>query len=147
MASVLSSVEEAAHEAKATRVTCIRLVVGDLTEVVDDALGFALEALGPGTVSEGAELVVERVAPRSRCTQCGHEFTHDRFHRTCPLCDALATELLAGRELYIKNIEIAHAPSFRSRQSKADRGVLGDTHLDDTHLGDAHDGARNTKAR
>jgi hydrogenase nickel incorporation protein HypA/HybF len=108
MANVLSSVETAARESAATRVLRIRLVVGDMTEVVAEAMEFALEALGAGTICEGAELVVEKVHPRSRCTQCGLEYQHDRLHWICPNCEALATELIAGRELYIKDIEVEH---------------------------------------
>jgi hydrogenase nickel incorporation protein HypA/HybF len=106
MTNVLQSVNEAAREAGATRVTRIRLTVGEMTEVVAEALEFALEALAFQTLSEGAELVIERVRPRSRCAQCGCEFEHDRFHWMCPACDSLATELLAGKELYIDAIEV-----------------------------------------
>jgi hydrogenase nickel incorporation protein HypA/HybF len=106
MTGILKQVEQAAREAGAVRITCIRLVAGEMTEVLPEALEFALEALGAGTLAEGATLVVEQPRPRSRCTQCGYEFEHDRFHWMCPVCQALATELLAGRELYIKDMEI-----------------------------------------
>ncbi|MDR3053523.1 MAG: hydrogenase maturation nickel metallochaperone HypA [Coriobacteriales bacterium] len=106
MQSVLETVEGTARDAGAARVTVIRLVVGQMTEVVADAMEFALEALGPGTLSEGAELVLTNVEPRSRCCVCGHEFKHDRYHWSCPACDSLATELLAGKELYIDSIEV-----------------------------------------
>jgi Tat protein translocase TatC len=42
--------------------------VGELTEIVDDALQFAFEALSPGTLAEGAELVVETWARRRSVT-------------------------------------------------------------------------------
>ncbi|MDR2106409.1 MAG: hydrogenase maturation nickel metallochaperone HypA [Coriobacteriales bacterium] len=106
MQSVLESVETSAREAGAERVTEIRLVIGEMREVVPEALDFAFEALAPETLSEGAQLTITTVAPRSRCTQCGHSFEHDRFHRACPACDALATELVAGKELYIDAIEV-----------------------------------------
>jgi hydrogenase nickel incorporation protein HypA/HybF len=106
MQSVLENVEASAREAGATRVVEIRLVVGEMREVVPEAMEFAFEALAPETLSEGARLAMTRVAPRSRCLQCGHDFEHDRFHWACPVCDALATELLAGKELYIDAIEV-----------------------------------------
>jgi hydrogenase nickel incorporation protein HypA/HybF len=106
MQSVLENVETSAREAGAERVTEIRLVVGEMREVVPEAMEFAFEALAPDTLSEGAHLVMTRVAPRSRCLTCGHTFEHDRFHWACPACDALATELLAGKELYIDAIEV-----------------------------------------
>ncbi|MDR3307667.1 MAG: hydrogenase maturation nickel metallochaperone HypA [Coriobacteriales bacterium] len=106
MQSVLEQVDAAAKEAGAQRVTSVRLVIGDMAEVVGDAMEFAFEALTPSTLSEGAQLVITTVRPRSRCTACEHEFEHDRYHWSCPVCDSLATELLAGRELYIDSIEV-----------------------------------------
>lgn len=106
MQSVLETVETSAREAGAERVCEIRLVIGEMREVIPDAMEFAFEALAPETISEGACLEITMVKPRSRCTVCGHEFDHDRFHWMCPACDALATELLAGKELYIDAIEV-----------------------------------------
>jgi hydrogenase nickel incorporation protein HypA/HybF len=106
MQSVLDSVEEAARKANATRISNISLVIGDMTEVVNDALDFAFEALSPGTLAEGASLNITNVKPRSRCAACGAEFEHDRYHWGCPQCDSLATELIAGREMHIDSIEI-----------------------------------------
>jgi hydrogenase nickel incorporation protein HypA/HybF len=106
MQSVLENVEAAARDAGAERVCGIRLVVGQMREVIPDAMEFAFEALIPETLCQGATLTIKTVKPRSRCLQCGKEFEHDRFHWMCPACDALATELLAGRELYIDAIEV-----------------------------------------
>jgi hydrogenase nickel incorporation protein HypA/HybF len=106
MQSVLEQVDTAAKEAGAQRVTVVRLIIGDMAEVVEDAMEFAFEALTPDTLSAGAQLVITTVKPRSRCTVCEHEFEHDRHHWSCPSCDSLATELLAGRELYIDSVEV-----------------------------------------
>ncbi|MCL1847170.1 MAG: hydrogenase maturation nickel metallochaperone HypA [Coriobacteriia bacterium] len=106
MQSVLENVEATARQAGASRVCEIRLVIGEMREVMTDAMEFAFEALAPQTISEGATLTMTLVKPRSRCGQCGVEFEHDRFHWSCPDCDSLATELLAGRELHIEAIEV-----------------------------------------
>jgi len=106
MTGVLDAVEASAQEHNATRVVEIRLVVGEMTEVLDEAMNFALEVLAPGTIAEGAHLIITKVTPQSRCLACGTTFEHDRYHFSCPACDSLATELLAGRELYIESMEI-----------------------------------------
>jgi hydrogenase nickel incorporation protein HypA/HybF len=106
MQSVLEQVDSTARKAGAEQVTEIRLVIGEMREVVPSALEFAFEALAPGTLSENALLTTTTVRPRSRCVQCGHEYEHDRFTWSCPVCDSLATELLAGKELYIDTIEV-----------------------------------------
>ena len=76
------------------------------TEVIDEALEFAFEALTEGTMCESAELDVIKVSPRSVCFECGEEFDHDRFHRICPACGSYETQLLQGRELSIESIEV-----------------------------------------
>jgi hydrogenase nickel incorporation protein HypA/HybF len=96
---------DAADEANCTRITEIRISVGEMTEVVDFALQFAFEALTPGTIAEGATLVINQVPAKSRCLACGLEYDHDRFQMVCPECGALSVELLQGRELLIDGIE------------------------------------------
>jgi hydrogenase nickel incorporation protein HypA/HybF len=106
MQSVMETVEQTARNNGALAIDVVRLVVGDMTEVVNEAMEFAFEAMSPGTPCEGAKLEITNVRPRSRCLNCGYEYEHDRYHWGCPKCDSLATELIAGRELYIDSIEI-----------------------------------------
>jgi hydrogenase nickel incorporation protein HypA/HybF len=106
MQSVLTTVEESMHEVGAERVTVIRLTIGEMSEVIQDAMEFAFEVLAPETPAHDAALEFTWVTPRSRCGACGHEFTHDRFHWSCPVCESLATELIAGKEMYIDAIEV-----------------------------------------
>jgi len=102
---ILAASFEAAEEAGATRITEIRVSVGELTEVMDFALQFAFESLTPGTMAEGAVLVVNHVPARSKCLECGNVFEHDRFDMLCPACGSFALESLSGRELQIDSIE------------------------------------------
>lgn len=106
MMGVLDAIEASAKENKALRVTEVKLVIGEMAEVLGDAMDFAFEALTPGTLAEGAKLSMTRITPKSRCLACNTEFEHDRFHFACPQCDSLASELLAGREMYIESMEI-----------------------------------------
>lgn len=103
--SILESSFEAAEKAGATRITEIRVSVGELTEVVEFALQFAFESLSPGTMAEGATLIVNNVPARSKCNECGLEYDHDRFQMVCPDCGAFDVTLLQGRELQIDSIE------------------------------------------
>ena len=106
VAGVIDSVELAAREAGAERVLEITLRIGDMTEVVDEALEFAFDVLTEGTLCEGAHLTVNKVHPRSLCFECGAEFDHDALHRACPTCGNPFTELVAGRELHVASIEV-----------------------------------------
>ncbi len=105
--SILDTVEPAAREAGAARVSSVALRIGEMREVVPEALAFAWEALcSERPLMAGTELSVENVAPKSACNACGAEFAHDRFHCRCPQCGSADTRVLAGRELEIASIEI-----------------------------------------
>ena len=105
---VLDSVIPAAEKAGADRIVCVRLRVGDMTEVVQESLdfmwGICCEQRGP--MVEGCRLEVEYVYPRSACLKCGHEFEHDRFLLKCPECGSASTMLLSGRELEIASMDV-----------------------------------------
>jgi hydrogenase nickel incorporation protein HypA/HybF len=103
--SILAASFDAATNAGMTRITEIRINVGDLTETMDFALEFAFEALTPETMAEGATLVITKVPAKSRCNECGLEYEHDRFQMLCPTCGSMNVELLQGRELSITSIE------------------------------------------
>jgi len=103
--SILAASFDAATNAGMTRITEIRISVGDLTETVDFALEFAFDALTPDTMAEGATLVIQRVPAKSRCNDCGNEYEHDRFQMLCPSCGSMNVELLQGRELSIDSVE------------------------------------------
>ena len=105
---VLDSVIPAAEKAGADKLVCVRLRVGDMTEVVQESLdfmwGICCEQRGP--MVEGCRLEVEYVYPRSACLKCGHEFEHDRFHLKCPDCGSASTMLRSGRELEIASMDV-----------------------------------------
>ncbi len=107
---ILSASFEAAEKAGATKITQIGISVGELTEVMEFALQFAFEALTPGTMAEGATLVVTHVPARSRCNECGLEYEHDRFQMICPECGNFDVLPLQGRELTIDSIMTPDEP-------------------------------------
>ena len=102
--AILETAFDAAREEGDTRITEIHVSVGELTEIVDFALHLAFDSLTPGTMAEGAELVVTYIPPRSKCNACGAEYGHDRFEVLCPECGSMDVQLLQGRELQIDNI-------------------------------------------
>lgn len=108
---ILAASFEAAEAAGATRITEIRISVGELTEIVEFALQFAFDTLTIDTMAEGATLVVNNIGARSRCNTCGAEYDHDRFEMLCPECGSMDVVLLAGRELQIDSIETPDEPS------------------------------------
>src|SRR4029079_6304269 len=77
MQTALELAFDRAREAGASRIHQMTLRVGSLSGVVPEALRLAFRAATPGTVADGATLVVDEVAVRCRCEQCGEEFWPD----------------------------------------------------------------------
>jgi len=102
---ILAASFDAARGAGADRIAEIRISVGELTEIQEFALQFAFEALTPGTMAEGATLLVTHIPATSKCNECGLEYTHDRFEMLCPECGAFNVTSLTGREMRIDSIE------------------------------------------
>ena len=92
---ILDTVIRAARGAGASRAVLVTLRIGDMTEVVREALDFAWETFrDEDPLTKGCELAVEEVHPQSECL--------DR----CPQCGGANVRLLHGRELDIASIEI-----------------------------------------
>lgn len=102
---ILAASFVSAEEAGAERITEIRISIGELTEIVEFALQFAFESLTPGTMAEGATLVVNQVPAKSHCNDCGADYFHDRFEMVCAECGSMFVTLLQGREMQIDSIE------------------------------------------
>ncbi len=102
---ILDAAIEAAHKAGASRITAVNVSVGELTEIIEDALQFAFDALKPDTLAADAVLNVTMITPRSHCNDCDIDYDHDRFQMVCPTCESFAVTPLNGRELQIDSID------------------------------------------
>ena len=86
-------------------VSRVTVKVGKLRAVEPRALIGCFEMFAEGTVAEGAELVVEQVAIRGRCGDCGEEFEISGFVFRCIRCQGSQITVIGGEELYIDNFE------------------------------------------
>ncbi|MDI6901151.1 MAG: hydrogenase maturation nickel metallochaperone HypA [Anaerosomatales bacterium] len=103
---ILTAATDAAEREGAARINSIDVTIGELTQVVEDALQFAFEVLRQDTIAADATLTVTFLEPRSRCTECDIEFAHGRFDVHCPECGSYVCDLVQGKELAIESIDI-----------------------------------------
>ncbi len=107
MDNVLEIAVRHAQEQSATRIHAITLRIGDMSGVSIDALTFAFDVLAQDTMAADAELIVERVAARCKCAECGHEFDTEYPMATCPQCGAGRATLIQGREIELASMEVS----------------------------------------
>ncbi len=104
--SLLEIIEQETLPYAGAKVTTLTLRIGKLSGVMPEALTFAFEALSMGSRSEGASLIIEEVPLSIKCNQCGRVHIVDDPFMICPHCEGTDVEMIAGRELEIRNMEI-----------------------------------------
>lgn len=96
----------AAHADGASRITAIRLRVGELAGVEIEALRFAFPVVMAGTMAAGAELHIEIEPAECQCAACALPFPASDGCCDCPRCGAISRQLLRGRDLRLLELEV-----------------------------------------
>jgi len=104
--NILTIALEHADKHQAQRITAIRLVIGQLSSLVDDAIQFYWDIISDGTQAKGAQLVFQRLPARLQCQACGHSYPLNAQAYTCPHCGQDAAQVVGGQEFYIESIDI-----------------------------------------
>jgi len=104
--SILDILKDQAEEHGKERVTRVKLLVGEMAGVVEDAMRFSFEVVTKGTLADGAELVMESSPLTARCRDCGGEFRVEGYAFSCPGCGSPSIEIVSGRELMVEDIDL-----------------------------------------
>lgn len=104
--SMVSVVLRHAEKNRATKVTKINMVLGEVSSVMEEPIRFYFDIISKDTVAQGAELFFKRTPLEARCKECGKVFKVVEFDFTCPGCKGSETEVISGREFQVESIEI-----------------------------------------
>jgi len=105
--SLLDMAVAKAREARAGRVTAINLVIGGLSDVVDECVRFYFDMLSGETLARGAQLNFRKVPLQIRCRGCGAAYNPvPGAPWTCPACGGSDAEIASGKEFFIESIEV-----------------------------------------
>jgi hydrogenase nickel incorporation protein HypA/HybF len=102
--SLLDRVRESARGYHVRRVRRLRLRLGALSGVDAGLLRTAYDLCAPGTFCDGAELQIEAVAPRWRCSSCGQD-SQPVERLICAACGGGVT-LLEGDEIVLEKVDL-----------------------------------------
>lgn len=113
--SIVETALQAAEAHHAKRVTRVNVDVGEFTFLVLEQLIFNFEIASKNTILEGAELCINTVKGRLRCSECGFEGETAPdpsippeiaafAPMKCPQCGSAATEITGGKEFFITDI-------------------------------------------
>lgn len=104
--SLMEQVESIAAERNARCVTSIVVGMGPLSGVEAQLLKNAYPVASAGTIAEDAELIIEYLPIRVKCSQCGSESDALPNKLVCKQCGDWRTTLLSGDELLLMSVEL-----------------------------------------
>lgn len=104
--SILEIAIRHATKAKAGKITDLYLVIGQLSSIVDDSVGFYWDLIAKDTIAEGAQLHFRRLPTELKCKGCEGIFHPKAGDFTCPKCGGMEVKILSGDEFYMEAIEV-----------------------------------------
>jgi hydrogenase nickel incorporation protein HypA/HybF len=105
--SIVDFLEKEAAERGLGRVEAVGLNIGELSDVVPEALEFGFQSITFGTDLESVKLRIKRIPLEAVCVDCGARFRVDDYFFVCPDCDSRRVEVVSGQEIDISYIEVA----------------------------------------
>jgi len=121
--AVIAAASQIAEKEGLSEVTEVKLKVGELQQIEQDILEFALSQLKP-TKFKNAKLSIEVAKAELKCRVCGHEwfFKKEKLdeniaeaihflpevahsYMKCPKCGSPDFEILRGRGVWLENIK------------------------------------------
>ena len=105
--ALIEQVGREVHRAgQSGKIRGVELNIGRLSGVNCDSIQFAFDLLAPGTLVEGAEIVIREVKAACRCQDCHACVEIDDLVFACPKCASHAIAIEGGRDLVLQSIDV-----------------------------------------
>ena len=95
-----------AREARAARVTRVRVLIGALSDATPESIRFYFDTMAAGTIAEGARLEFECTPGKAHCQSCGEDVDIEELFGTCPCCGEFALTVIGGNAVYLESVEV-----------------------------------------
>ena len=106
---VLQVIEDAARQDPFSQVVAVWLEIGELSGVEPEALAFCFDAVTRGSVAAGACLEIVAVPGQAWCAACHQSVPVKEIFDACPHCGGYPLQVTDGRQMRVKEIEVAPA--------------------------------------
>ena len=104
--NILERAQNIAYEHKASKIDSISVVIGALSGIVKESLLFAFDAIKLDTPAENCILKIVEVPIKINCYDCKKNVVLNDIFLICPECGSINIEVIEGREMLIKEIEV-----------------------------------------
>jgi len=104
--SIWNILEDELKKLGSKKLISVKIVIGELSGVVPEALDFYLNLLKDEKGHSETKFVYQFVPVRFQCSSCSHVFTVDKPMFSCPQCGSTDVKIISGNEFYIEEIEV-----------------------------------------
>ncbi len=98
--------EQVAQIPSASRVTGIKIQLGQLVGFSEESIRFYWQILSEGTRCEGAALCFEHIRAELQCNNCNTSVSIPDELIACPTCSSTRAHIVRGNEFLIESIEV-----------------------------------------
>ena len=103
---ILKIVLETAIANRASKVTAVKIVIGELSGIMAEAVATYFELIAKDTIAAGAELEFIKAEAVLYCSICEREFAKPSSDFCCPDCGNLGRLGASGHECSVTSIEV-----------------------------------------
>jgi len=103
---LVQALEEQAGSQGFRRVHAVWVEVGSLAVIECDAMRFNFDIVARGTLAEDAQFNIIEVDGSAWCLPCGAKVVMQRFGDPCPKCGGYQLQVLDGKQIRIKQLEV-----------------------------------------
>jgi|ERR1035437_663836 hydrogenase nickel incorporation protein HypA/HybF len=88
-----------------SKVTKVNVIFGQMIQIVPDIFEFAFREIVRNSIAGDAEINIEILPVKMKCTTCGSAFQVKENRFACNICSSTDLGIIQGKELFIKSIE------------------------------------------
>lgn len=103
---IVKIAEEETKKAGKAKVETIALEIGSLSGVELDSLHYVWETAVKDSVLAHADLKIDYKKARAQCLECNTFYDLENAYDSCPECKSFFKNILQGKELKIKYLEV-----------------------------------------
>ncbi len=104
---IVEIAEKETRKVNKKKVDSIELEIGTLSGIEINALEYAWEIAVSGTVLEHSQKKITSIDAKATCLDCNTKFIITNIYDLCPLCESYKKEIIKGKELIVKSIEVS----------------------------------------
>ena len=104
--AILEKAIQKAGDEKATRITNLYLVVGEISTYSHESVQFYWDQICKDTIAENTKLHFRHVQAELQCMTCFTKYQPKEGEIVCPNCGGAGAKIIAGEEFFMEALDV-----------------------------------------